>query len=67
MSGSAPPTRLVVDDTKGNIDMLVEMLSDEYEVSVAMDGASAIEMVAATTPDLILLDVMTPGMDGLTP
>ncbi|MFC1814573.1 two-component system response regulator [Thermodesulfobacteriota bacterium] len=55
---------LVVDDTKTNIDILVKTLGDDYDVSVAMDGESALESIAEIFPDLILLDIMMPGMDG---
>jgi len=55
---------LVVDDTEANIDIMVETLGDLYDVSVAMDGAGALESVAEVRPDLILLDIMMPGMDG---
>jgi cyclic di-GMP phosphodiesterase len=55
---------LVVDDTETNIDILVETLGDDYDVSVAMDGMGALELVKEDTPDLILLDIMMPGMDG---
>jgi putative two-component system response regulator len=55
---------LVVDDSESNIDILVEALGHEYEVSVAMDGETALEDVADKKPDLILLDIMMPGMDG---
>jgi len=55
---------LVVDDTETNIDILVDALDKDYEVSVAMDGLGALEAVAANPPDLILLDIMMPGMDG---
>jgi len=55
---------LVVDDTETNIDILVETLDEEYDVSVAMDGESALELVAEEPPDIILLDIMMPGMDG---
>ncbi|MFC1829556.1 adenylate/guanylate cyclase domain-containing protein [Thermodesulfobacteriota bacterium] len=55
---------LVVDDTKINIDLLVETLGDDYDVSVAMDGESALESVKDDLPDLILLDIMMPGIDG---
>ncbi|OSM04036.1 HD domain-containing phosphohydrolase [Magnetofaba australis] len=54
----------VVDDTETNIDVLLETLADEYDVSVALDGESALEDIPLTNPDLILLDVMMPGMDG---
>ncbi len=55
---------LVVDDTEANIDILVETLGDDYDVSVAIDGESALESVESEAPDLILLDIMMPGMDG---
>ena len=55
---------LVVDDTESNIDMLVEFLGDDYEVSVAMDGETALEIANDDLPDLILLDIMMPDMDG---
>lgn len=55
---------LVVDDTEANVDILVDALGDLYDISVAMDGESALEAVADETPDLILLDIMMPGMDG---
>jgi CheY-like chemotaxis protein len=55
---------MVVDDTEANIDILVETLADDYKVSVAMDGESALEDIKTRRPDLILLDVMMPGMDG---
>ena len=55
---------MVVDDTEANIDILVETLADDYKVSVAMDGESALEDIKVNRPDLILLDVMMPDMDG---
>ena len=42
----------------------LQSLDSEYEVSVAMDGESALEAIDADLPDLILLDIMMPGMDG---
>ncbi len=57
-------TVLVVDDTETNVDILVEALGSEYEVSVAMDGESALETVKTELPDIILLDIMMPGIDG---
>ena len=64
MEELAKCTVLVVDDTEANIDVLVEALDCVYEVSVAMDGESALEVVNTDPPDLILLDVMMPGIDG---
>ena len=55
---------LVVDDTEANIDILVDTIESDYDVSVAMDGEGALEIVADEKPDLILLDIMMPGMDG---
>ena len=57
-------TVLIVDDTETNIDILMEALSDEFEISVALDGETALELVEEVGPDLILLDIMMPGMDG---
>ncbi len=57
-------TILVVDDEETNIDILLEALGEDYDVSVAMDGEGALENVEEEQPDLILLDVMMPGMDG---
>lgn len=58
------PTILIVDDTKINIDILLELLSDEYDLIVALDGKSAIQTVQEDSVDLILLDIMMPDMDG---
>lgn len=56
---------LVVDDVPANVRLLEAKLSAEYfEVVTAGDGPSALEAAAARAPDLILLDVMMPGMDG---
>ncbi|AGW13163.1 HD domain-containing phosphohydrolase [Megalodesulfovibrio gigas] len=55
---------LLVDDTKTNIDLLVAALMDDYILSVALNGPSALHIAAKLKPDLILLDVMMPEMDG---
>ncbi|RZJ23799.1 MAG: PleD family two-component system response regulator, partial [Brevundimonas sp.] len=56
---------LVVDDVEPNVRLLEAKLTLEYyEVLTAMDGATAIEIASAERPDIILLDVMMPGMDG---
>lgn len=57
-------TVLVVDDEAININLLVELLKDEYRTIVATNGAQALRRVQENTPDLILLDVMMPDMDG---
>ena len=57
-------TVLIVDDTEANIDILVEALGQHYEISVATDGEGALNIVESDPPDLILLDVMMPGIDG---
>lgn len=64
MTDLSKSTVLVVDDTETNIDILVETLSDDFEIAVAMDGEGALESVEDEKPDLILLDIMMPGMDG---
>lgn len=55
---------LIVDDTKANVDILVATLGQKYKLSVAMDGNAALAQVKENRPDLILLDVMMPMMDG---
>jgi len=55
---------LIVDDAKTNIDILVEALRDEYKLSVALDGAAALRSVEKNPPDLVLLDIVMPGVDG---
>jgi diguanylate cyclase (GGDEF)-like protein len=58
-------TVLVVDDTPDNLYLLSGLLKDEYQVKVANSGEKALKIAAEHPPDLILLDVMMPGMDGL--
>ncbi len=60
----SPYTVMIVDDVSTNIDVLTGILGDEYEVSVAVNGPSALEFIAENLPDIILLDIMMPGMDG---
>jgi len=55
---------LIVDDTKFNVDILVAALRQEYKLSVAMSGNAALAQVKESPPDLILLDIMMPEMDG---
>jgi len=56
---------LIVDDTPANLGVLSDFLADSgFKVLVAEDGESAIQKVEYASPDLILLDVLMPGMDG---
>lgn len=55
---------LVVDDTRTNLEILVEILGEAYDVSVALSGFEALELVKLCPFDLILLDIMMPIMDG---
>ncbi|MEM1291121.1 MAG: response regulator, partial [Cyanobacteria bacterium P01_H01_bin.162] len=58
-------TVLVVDDTPANLSVLFDLLDDAgFQVLVAQDGLSALQKVEYAPPDLILLDVMMPGIDG---
>src|SRR5512137_2881382 len=56
---------LVVDDTTANLQLLTNLLTEHgYTVHPASDGELALEFVRSTLPDLILLDIRMPGMDG---
>jgi putative two-component system response regulator len=57
-------TIMIVDDTEMNIVILVEALQDDYELIVAINGLDAIELLEDQKPDLILLDIMMPEIDG---
>jgi CheY-like chemotaxis protein len=57
-------TILVVDDTPANIDVVKEILFPDYHIQAAINGPSALDLIAKKKPDLILLDVMMPDMDG---
>ncbi|MCC5886590.1 MAG: two-component system response regulator [Gammaproteobacteria bacterium] len=57
-------TILVVDDTPENIDVLVGILGEDYQVRAARGGEQALKLVRKAPPDLILLDIMMPEVDG---
>lgn len=62
-----PPNQiiLVVDDSSANCHICQEVLGDDYTVITANDGEQALEVVDATPPDVILMDIMMPKMNGL--
>jgi len=67
MEISSPPARpviLVVDDTPQNLSIMHDVLEGDYIVKLANNGARALKIAATTPPDLILLDIMMPEMDG---
>ena len=58
---------LIVDDTQDNVHLLTQILTLRgYKVHTASKGEQALEAAATISPDLILLDIMMPGMDGYT-
>ena len=60
-----PPRILIVDDEPYNVDYLQQELSDRnFELIAARDGKEALEKIRAASPDLVLLDIMMPVMDG---
>ncbi len=62
---NTPATILIVDDVAANISMLLSHLSQHgFKALVARDGESALEQMRHTLPDLVLLDVLMPGLDG---
>ncbi|MBF0605283.1 MAG: EAL domain-containing protein [Nitrospirae bacterium] len=60
------PTLLVVDDSPANVRLLGRILGEEYRILYAINGQDALDSVRSEQPDLILLDIMMPGMDGFT-
>ena len=62
---SSPAKILIVDDVEDNIEILGDLLTfDGYNVQTARSGESALERVQESRPDLILMDILMPGMDG---
>lgn len=55
---------LIVEDVEMNRDLLVQLLEDEYQLVEAVDGKQGLEAAARENPDLILLDISLPEMDG---
>jgi len=61
---TTPSTILIVDDEPINIDLLRETLKSKYRLIIATRGEQAYSLAVSKKPDLILMDVMMPGMDG---
>ena len=57
-------TILIVEDIEMNIDLLVQLLEDEYTLEIARDGEEAVNLANAHKPALILMDISLPKMDG---
>lgn len=55
---------LIVDDNLTNVDILEEMLEDSYQLATSTSGDEALDVAEDFAPDLVLLDVMMPGIDG---
>jgi len=55
---------LIVEDVELNVDLLVQLLEDDYALVIAGDGASGVEKAARERPDLILMDMSLPVIDG---
>ena len=57
-------TVLIVEDIDLNIDLLVQVLEDDYNLLIAKDGAQGVSLVEQDQPDLVLMDISLPIMDG---
>jgi CheY-like chemotaxis protein len=55
---------LLVEDSRLNLVIMEELLGDEFELSIVMNGEEALEVAPDILPDLILLDIILPGIDG---
>ncbi|MEH0690729.1 response regulator [Vibrio cholerae] len=66
MSENTPLSILIVDDTSSTLSLLSDLLIDDYELFAATNGYEALRLCEEQKPDLILLDVMMPDIDGFT-
>jgi two-component system cell cycle response regulator DivK len=55
---------LIVEDVELNVELLTQLLEDQYELTIANDGAAGVTLATQTTPDLILMDMSLPILDG---
>ena len=58
------PAILAIDDTPANLELLIGALMVDFELQIATSGAQGLDYASQSSPDLILLDVMMPEMDG---
>ena len=58
------PTILIVEDVDLNIELLVQLLEDDYTLHTAVDGQKGVDMAGQLRPDLVLMDMSLPIMDG---
>jgi len=65
-TGEAPPVVLVADDDEDVLELVAAVLEEEgYEIETARDGLEALDRLSTRRPDLALLDVRMPGVDGV--
>jgi two-component system cell cycle response regulator DivK len=57
-------TILIVEDIELNIDLLTQILEDDYNIIIAKDGAQGVALTEQNKPDLVLMDISLPIMDG---
>ena len=55
---------LIVEDVEFNLDLLVQLLEEDYEIVTATDGAAGVQLADRERPDLILMDLSLPVLDG---
>ena len=55
---------LIIEDVELNTDLLMQLLEDEYELKTAVNGEQGVQLAAQEQPDLILMDISLPGIDG---
>ncbi len=55
---------LIVEDVQLNVDLLTQLLEDDYELVVANDGLQGVVLAEKEKPDLVLMDISLPGIDG---
>lgn len=64
VDGTGKGVILAVDDTPENLDVVRGALGDDYIIKAAINGMIALKITQKSAPDLILLDIQMPGMDG---